>query len=942
MDNTLKFIDVLRLAKVFALKKQSDFLSKEHVIQALAYFVPVDSYTDGIITTDLLDNKWPCAPKNSKFSGAELLNKFFSDAQLLPFTEDIKIFAQNHEVTKNLEFAWADIPSVGRHPSVFSTMRTLRNKLESVVWDQASAIDIICKGLLQNELDPSPSIPPSFLLVGPSGSGKTLLLNTLAQELDDGWSYLSLDMQTFQNEKEGFGLTGLRKGWGDAAPGLLTSFVQKSPKSIIVFDNFDSAHPTNLALLSSLFTTGKIRDAFGFYHENDASKKVFADPVVDFSKCLLFFVTNHGEAVYERANFMRAFGERSQQIDGIIIAHLARLKSELNKDMFAIPAALSKNLGNGKVAIFSRLGVNAMIGIIRQALAEQSKYLAEHHKVNILLPEGSAFATMLLIAQAPLISTAKLASKAIALLHDPIVRHLLDKADRIQQIKVELSIGDESVINERVDQDGDRLVERMSLNNETLNYSSQIIVDNDTLTLKFFDLAIVKIPSIEDYTGKGAFRIEMPAVRFTDIAGHTKIKKRLAETVHLLTSPDTLKEYKTNQPKGMLLYGAPGTGKTMLAKALACEAKLPFIATTGPELLDFEYVQTLFSRARRYAPAIIFIDEIDVVGRRDQGGSGLIINQILAELDGFDNDSENNIFVIVATNYPDRIDPAILRSGRIDLHIEIPILDRDARGYFVERYMVLPHEPTFDKDRVLAFTTGMTGADLEKVRRESVLEMIRTGQTLLTEKIVLEQINIIKYGTRVEDPRLQYALQGTAYHEAGHAIISCITQPHVKIEQITVAPRDKTLGFVSFDSESSIYHPLTAESVKAQVCSALAGRLAQSKQFNEQGRTAGAESDLEKATKLCWLAVAEWWLDDIAPTALNWSGLPVSARTAVEEKFAIRVQAWLEEATAKTNKLLDENWSAVDALAKSLIKDEIIDSVELNAILIKYGIVPQT
>lgn len=262
----------------------------------------------------------------------------------------------------------------------------------------------------------------------------------------------------------------------------------------------------------------------------------------------------------------------------------------------------------------------------------------------------------------------------------------------------------------------------------------------------------------------------------------------------------------------------------MLAKAFANEAELPFISTTGSELLDMELMKKVFKRAREYAPSIIFIDEIDAIGKRDGSRLDILINQFLTEINGFGDSSD--IFIIAATNLKEKLDPAILRSGRIDIHIHIGMLDKEARGYFIDKMLKNPTVGNINKSKLIKFSVGMSGADLQKAYREASLEALRNGLEGISEELILEHINNVKYGDKLTGKTYAQIQAETAYHEAGHAIISHILMPHVKIEQITVEPRGKAFGFVAFDREEDVKN-LSFDDIKNQICVSFAGRTAE-------------------------------------------------------------------------------------------------------------------
>jgi ATP-dependent Zn protease len=302
----------------------------------------------------------------------------------------------------------------------------------------------------------------------------------------------------------------------------------------------------------------------------------------------------------------------------------------------------------------------------------------------------------------------------------------------------------------------------------------------------------------------------------------------------------------------------------------------------------------------------------------------IIINKLLAKINGFKD--EEDIFVIAATNYPERIDPAILRSGRIDLKFEIKALDKKARRYFIEK--IINHYKTkgkFDIDKLVVYTTGMNGADLEKVKREVGLEMIRSGKEYLDEALLIEMINTIKYGEKIEDVDITKTLESTAIHEAGHAVISKLLRPELKIEQITITPRDKALGFVAYNNEDN-YKNLSKEDIKKELQILLAGRFAQIKKYGMEGIDSGARNDLEKATNLAYIAITEYGMDEeLGNVNLNSVN---DLKISLDGRIRDRVLVWLKEAEDNVKKLIDENWSKIEKVANTLLDKETLDENE--------------
>jgi ATP-dependent Zn protease len=423
---------------------------------------------------------------------------------------------------------------------------------------------------------------------------------------------------------------------------------------------------------------------------------------------------------------------------------------------------------------------------------------------------------------------------------------------------------------------------------------------------------------------------------------------RLKETANYLKNMELLKELNAKAPSGMLLYGKPGTGKTMMAKAFANYAQLPFIQTTPNELTSIDketgkmQMASIFERAKEYAPAIIFIDEIDSFGDRTKGGNSQIINEFLKQMDGFEKNYDEPIFVLGATNHRQNIDSAILRPGRLDLHLEVPVLDKEGREYFIDKILENSCAKNISKEKLIMYTSGLTGAQIQKIGNESILCMLREGLSEVTEEILIEQINIEKYGQKITNKSILEELEETAYHEAGHAIIAKLLKPRAKIEQITITPRDRSLGFVSFDVES-LGGNLSKSDIENEICVAYAGREAQMRFAGEMGFDTGASNDLKQATRMAYLYVARYGMDDEIGY-LNIDGIPrkysqlqdaYEMEGFMQDKIEQRVQELLKAQKNRTQKLIEDNWEHIEVLAKQLQDKEVLHEEEIYSLIEK-------
>ena len=288
--------------------------------------------------------------------------------------------------------------------------------------------------------------------------------------------------------------------------------------------------------------------------------------------------------------------------------------------------------------------------------------------------------------------------------------------------------------------------------------------------------------------------------------------------------------------------------------------------------------------------------------------------------------------MIAATNFQDKLDAALLRSGRIDLHVEVPTLDEEARRLFVERYRAIPGLADIDLERVLNATGNLSGADLEKARREVVLEMARSERATADEVLLLSKLAEIKHGETRDVECSDEELERNAFHEAGHAVIARLLLPEQVIERVSIEIRGDAVGGVSFAGGKPRVDNLDAALVRKRLCMLLAGRMAEMKRFGEAGCNAGAASDLRQATELAGRAVMCWGLDkSLGPLSLiSTDGtLPALANTPA---WALkRIRAWLEQAESDTQVLMNEHWAWIESVASRLMERRTLSMVELAA-----------
>lgn len=453
-------------------------------------------------------------------------------------------------------------------------------------------------------------------------------------------------------------------------------------------------------------------------------------------------------------------------------------------------------------------------------------------------------------------------------------------------------------------------------------------------------------------------------VVFDDIAGNDSAKQDLQEVVDFLKHPKKYRELGAKIPKGVLLVGNPGTGKTMLARAVAGEANVPFFSISGSEFVEMfvgvgaSRVRDLFQKAQKNAPAIIFIDEIDAVGRKRGSGMGgghdereQTLNQILVEMDGFENDT--NVIVLAATNRADVLDPALLRPGRFDRRTNIMLPERKDREAILKvHFKNKPTDDTVNLDKLAAKTAGSSGADLANIANESAIIAARRNAKKISNADLTEAFEKVAIGPeRKSKVMSEDDKKMTAYHEAGHAIVGHVLPDSDPVHKITIIPRGGTGGVTWFlppedKSYTNVYE------FKDILARALGGRIAEKIIYGADGVTTGAGSDLRKATEIARDMVIEQGMGDILRDQVfheDNGGMvfdkitherPYSDATA--DLIDQEVKKLMQEAAKRAEIVMTDptNRKVLDELAQALLEQETLDEADAEPIL-KNAVLPK-
>lgn len=445
-------------------------------------------------------------------------------------------------------------------------------------------------------------------------------------------------------------------------------------------------------------------------------------------------------------------------------------------------------------------------------------------------------------------------------------------------------------------------------------------------------------------------------IKFNDVAGVDEAKEEVEEIVDFLKDPLKFTELGGKIPKGVLLSGSPGTGKTLLARAIAGEAGVPFFTISGSDFVEMfvgvgaSRVRDMFEQARKHSPCIVFIDEIDAVGRHRGAGMGggndereQTLNQLLVEMDGFS--PKEGIIIIAATNRPDVLDPALLRPGRFDRQVVVPLPDINGREKILNIHTRnIPTAPDVDTQVIARGTPGFSGADLANLCNEAALIAARRNKKMIT----MREMEYAKDKVMMGAERKSMAMDKeekelTAYHEAGHAIVGIHAPACDPIHKATIIPRGRALGMVMRLPEKDKYS-VTRQKMHSDMAMAMGGRVAEELIFGYEKVTSGASSDIQYATNMARNMVTKWGMSDKVGTVFHgqenenpFLGYSMGKKEHVSEEtlndIDKEVKAMITDANEFAKKILTENIDQLHTLAKALMEYETLTGDEINDVI---------
>lgn len=446
-------------------------------------------------------------------------------------------------------------------------------------------------------------------------------------------------------------------------------------------------------------------------------------------------------------------------------------------------------------------------------------------------------------------------------------------------------------------------------------------------------------------------------ITFADVAGVDEAKEDVQELVEFLKEPDKFQRLGGRIPRGILMVGQPGTGKTLLAKAIAGEAKVPFFSISGSDFVEMfvgvgaSRVRDMFEQAKKQAPCIIFIDEIDAVGRHRGAGLGgghdereQTLNQLLVEMDGFE--ANDGVIVVAATNRPDVLDPALLRPGRFDRQVVVGLPDIRGREQILKVHMrKVPIDDRVQASVIARGTPGFSGADLANLVNEAALFAARASRRLVSmEEFEKAKDKIMMGAERKSMVMSEKERMNTAYHEAGHAIVGRLVPEHDPVYKVSIIPRGRALGVTMFLPEEDRYS-LSRQCILSQICSLYGGRIAEEMTLGKEGVTTGASNDIQRATEMARNMVTKWGLseklgpllysEDEGEVFLGRSAASQSKSFSGETAKIIdaEVRDIVDSCYKQATDLLEANRNLLDLMKDALMEYETIDADQIEDIM---------
>ncbi len=777
--------------------------------------------------------------------------------------------------------------------------------LLSELFDQQTAVQMVVETLSKSYfLEKKSLFRALFTFVGLPNSGKHFLTQKLLEHDESLKTSKTFHMDWYTESETA------SKSSSMIAEDIAV-FVTQNPQSLLIFEDIEKADLQVQLTLFALFSDK-------------------ANSEIDFSEVVIVFTTTRAAPYIFQQDFKSLVETDSMAAHTYLVERMA--KEQMVSGGIVEPAFDAKLLSlinQNSVVPFNKLTLASLIKIGARSLHVMSQNFLAHSSIAIKYEGFDKIAALLTLSLAPYLNAKHIKEKISEVLFTHIYK-ALKLSDEITQVTCNVSKEAEAFFKEAL-KDEVKLLKRLRDQRERVSLQWEYSLDASTVICHIKEAAyskqVVQVTAGEEFSAS--------SISFEDIAGHEKVKKELLEVVRLLKEPQRLQQFGMTQPKGFVLHGSAHIGKKMLAKAFAKELDMPYMTISQIELFDEHRISRVYEQAKSIAPSIVILEDIDIQGIVGGGLSPVPVAPIMAEMDALPQSFEPVVFTIATMTSPNAALEPLFESNYLDMHIEVPKLDIEARRFFIEEVLKMPNDGKIDVDKVVRYISGMDGLELKKIAKETALYAARKGKKKITQEMLVEQINVIKYGSKLESKQIrdiEKSMESTAYHEAGHAVLSYFLMPQTKIEQVTVAPRSDALGFVSYNNEDYI-DASSKEELFNNVCVLLAGRMVTRHKYGEEGLETGAVNDLEIASMQVYAAIAIFGMDEELRN-ISVTGIEVGYNKELfTKKIEERMLVWLDQAEQKTQSEVEKHWKQIEAVAKVLIKKEVIDGIELKEII---------
>lgn len=803
--------------------------------------------------------------------------------------------------------------------------------------------------LAEQLMTPDRKTSARALLHGQAADGLSELARAIAAALEQhaGYKVLHVDCSMYQSSND-HTWTGHAPVWVGAEPGLITSWLFEHPKSVVLFHHADQTRAEVLGQITAALKFGTLQDQYGLPAvERSRATPGQSKTTVSTREALFLFTVTEGAhwlkhpdvdtvlglGTQRYANLRQALADAKLEggrgeglkFDRELLTHLAAhhhvlqpltwpaLWEHAHEQWRTIEEVSKKTLG-----FPIRPGLGDTTDLTSLALCVAGPEMGVEHASPDRLLNALVGPNKPLLLEHP-----NLGGSGVSMVL------AVSEAARLQWRSIQQRWG--SDLRAGSQRYGEQISLDLLIEGPTGYHSSKEV------RCEISAVTALPVRRLSDYQGAVGLVTCVPKETLDDVAGHSEVKKFLREVIGYLQTPQRLEGLGVLPPKGVLLYGGPGSGKTMLARAMAGEAGLPIVSVTGPDLMDPENIRRVFALVRRNPSCVVHIDECDTLGKRGHSHAhDLAVNLLLANIDGFAT-SSTAFFILTTNKTPEAFDDALLRPGRIDTAFEIKPLDESGREHcFKKLWAWLGNDANEYKERVLRLSFGFTGAQIASLVRNVGMRMAREGEAQLCREWVDAELSKLRWG-EVGLKDNSFHKERVAVHEAGHALLHHVLLAHVlPIAQVCVAPTHGLSGQLAF-GEALAEIAETPFMVRSYISVLLAGRSAECLIFGEGAPSNGAASDLAKATQAAYRAVAYGGLDEEVG-ALSLAGLDMASKgKAISESLRAQVNertnAWIVECQNQARCILLEHRKALDALTKALLHHGVLDGASVASLV---------